>query len=178
MNARAREAVRAELERGLAAAGYAVLGWSTLGLIRPLSKGKPIRSPDDLRGARVYGPSERLAAAQAKVLGHAAVHTPPQRVLQALRAGQITVVQVSAHEAVAGRWAPYLDHIGEPVGVQVGVSVCAGAVAVPGAQAARIQASSRAAQRRFTAPRRPTAPASLPVMAGRPIPWRLVPGRV
>lgn len=111
----ARDALRAELEKGIADAGFTLGGWGDVGQVRTMSKGFAIRVPDDLRGKRpAVWRDDVIAPVLFQVVGN--VNPVPlniPEILPALSTGSINVVSAPALAAEQLQWAPKFDHIGE-----------------------------------------------------------------
>jgi TRAP-type C4-dicarboxylate transport system substrate-binding protein len=91
---RVRAAVSAELENSFLAKGYVVLNWAEAGWVHFFAK-SPVRTPDDLRGLRVWistgaPDTERVF----KQLGFHVVPLPATDMLTGLQTGLIEVIDV------------------------------------------------------------------------------------
>jgi hypothetical protein len=51
---KARDAMKAEFEKGASDAGFSLAGWGDVGLVRLLSKGFVLKQPDDLKGKKPF----------------------------------------------------------------------------------------------------------------------------
>ncbi len=106
----ARDAVRTELEAGLAKAGYVVLVWGDAGWVRFFSK-TPIRSIHDLKSMRVFTTSTDPELRQILRSYYTPVVLDPDKILLSLRNGMIDAVPVPASFANYGQiasQAPYM----------------------------------------------------------------------
>ncbi|MSP24785.1 MAG: hypothetical protein EXR75_06385 [Myxococcales bacterium] len=107
--------------------GFELVGTGDVGLARTMSKGKPIKSPDDLKSMKVYAWSDDpIAPVIASVVGYTPVQSSVPELLPKLSSGAINVATVPALPAVALQWASHLDHVNDDVaGVGVGGLVIA-----------------------------------------------------
>lgn len=111
----ARDALRGELEKGVADAGFTLGGWGDVGVIHGMTKGIVVRVPEDLRSAKpltwrddVIGPT--LHQIIGRVNG---VPLSAPEVLSALGTGAVNVVNAPALAAEQLQWTSKLDHISE-----------------------------------------------------------------
>jgi TRAP-type C4-dicarboxylate transport system substrate-binding protein len=116
-----RAAVGPELEKGFDLAGFKILGWGDVGLVRQFTKGFAIKGPGDVKGKRpvVWRNEPMGPIIYATIGGVVPVPAGPIEVLPALRSGQVNIVNAPALAAEQLQWAPQLDHVG------TNVSVCA-----------------------------------------------------
>ncbi|MEZ4441100.1 MAG: TRAP transporter substrate-binding protein DctP [Polyangiaceae bacterium] len=107
-----RNGVASDLQGKAEGAGFYLLGWGDVGLARTFSKGKAIKSPDDLKGMKVYGSESDPAA---KVIGSVIGYTPVLKgvpaLLPALSSGQVNVATVPALAATQLQWSSHFDHV-------------------------------------------------------------------
>ncbi|MBM4356766.1 MAG: TRAP transporter substrate-binding protein DctP [Deltaproteobacteria bacterium] len=118
----AREQLMPELKDAFKKEGFALLGSGDVGLAHTMSKGKPIRSPNDLKSMKVYAWSDDpVAPVTASVIGYTPVPSSVPELLPKLSSGAINVATVPSLPAVTLQWQQHLDHINEDVvGVGVG----------------------------------------------------------
>jgi TRAP-type C4-dicarboxylate transport system substrate-binding protein len=114
-----RKALAPDLEAGLKGAGFRVVGWGDIGLVRQFSKGFEIHKPDDLKN---HHPStwrnEPMGPAIFSSIGNVVpVVVDPMELLPALRSGSVDVIAAPALAAEQLQWTPYLDHVGDEVSV-------------------------------------------------------------
>jgi TRAP-type transport system periplasmic protein len=119
---RVRSKMASKFAKGAAAAGFYIAGYSDIGLVRCLSKGKGIRSPQDLKGMKVYRPeADLIASHSANIFGYTSVMSSVRNLLSALSSTRINVICVSSSRVQTLQWWSHLVHIGEMVqGVEVG----------------------------------------------------------
>lgn len=119
----AREALRVELEDGLATAGARVLGWFDIGAARLLARGVAARRPADLHGKHVCTSRDNLASPPLFTLlgGATAVPLPLLDVRGALERGAVQVVVAPALVAEQLQWESQLDTVvADVVGAVIG----------------------------------------------------------
>lgn len=134
----ARAALLPDLERGAKGAGFALLGWGDVGLVRVLARGEAIHTPRDLRGRRVrVNPADTITAALCGIVGATPVVAEGHEVLRALEDGAIDVVFAPVIAAEHMQWMRHLDHVTDVV-----VSAAIGGVALAQARAAALPAES------------------------------------
>lgn len=116
-----RAAVGPDIEAGMAAEGFRLLGWGDVGLVHLMSRGFAVRVPQDLRGKSPAVWRDEPIGPQvfAAIGGVVAVPVTPVELLPALRSGKVNVVSAPALAAEQLQWVPQLDHVG------ANVSVCA-----------------------------------------------------
>ncbi len=113
---RVREALLPELKEGARQNGFYLGGIGDVGLYRLMSKGRALRTPDDLRGMKpnaIVG--EPIIPVVAQVLGLTPQPISIAEVLPNLNAGRINVVIAPALVAEQLQWAPQLDHVTDSV---------------------------------------------------------------
>jgi TRAP-type C4-dicarboxylate transport system substrate-binding protein len=106
----ARDAIKAELEAGLAKAGYVVLIWGDAGWVRFFSK-TPIRSIRDLKSMRVFASSVNPESLEILRAYYTPVALDPDKILLGLRNGMIDALPIPASFANFGQiasQAPYM----------------------------------------------------------------------
>jgi TRAP-type C4-dicarboxylate transport system substrate-binding protein len=118
---RAREALSPELERGFASAGFSLLSWADVGLVRPYSEGIEVRKPPDMKTAHplVYRDDPILPVLFQTVGGVVPTPLDVGEVLPALRTGSVNVVLAPGLAVEQLQWAPHLDHVTNWVMVSV-----------------------------------------------------------
>lgn len=119
----ARDALDAELTRGVRDAGFTVLGWYDVGRTRTMSKTVDIRKPTDLRGKKpfLWRDDIILPVIYTVIGGVSGVPLNIPEVLPNLNTGAIDVVNATALEAEQFEWASKLDRIAaEPHAFVVG----------------------------------------------------------
>jgi TRAP-type C4-dicarboxylate transport system substrate-binding protein len=114
-----RKALAPELEAGLKGAGFKVVGWGDIGLVRQFSKGFEIHKPDDLKNRRpATWRNEPMGPAVYSSIGNVVpVVVDPMEVLPNLRSGAIDSINAPALAAEQLQWTPYLDHVSDQVSV-------------------------------------------------------------
>lgn len=119
---KARDAVMPEFQEGAKKEGFEVVGSGDVGLAHTMSKGKAIKSPDDLASMKVYAWSDDIMApTTASVIGYTPVKSSVPGLLPALSSARINVITVPALAATQLQWAAHLDHVNEQVaGVGIG----------------------------------------------------------
>src|SRR5690606_6821303 len=99
-----------------------LLGTGDVGLARTFSKGKAVKTPNDLKSMKVYAwKDDPGATITASVIGYTPVLSSVPGLLPALTSGQINVATVPALAADQLQWAPHFDHVTDDVaGAAVG----------------------------------------------------------
>ena len=120
----ARDKMMPEFQEGMKKNGFVLLGSGDVGLARTMSKGRAIKSPDDLKAMKVYAWQDDLIAPKiASEIGYTPVLSSVPGLLPALSAGRINVITVPALAATQLQWWSHLDHVNENVaGVGIGGS--------------------------------------------------------
>lgn len=110
---RARNALNAEFEKGLLDAGFTLGGWGDVGVVRMMSNGFAVRTPDDLRGKKpLTWRDDVIGPALYQVIGGVTpVPLSAPEVLGNLGTGAINVLSAPAIAAEQLQWAPKLTHI-------------------------------------------------------------------
>lgn len=110
---RARNALSAEFEKGLLDAGFTLGGWGDVGMVRMMSNGFAVRTPDDLRGTKpLTWREDVIGPALYQVIGGVTpVPLSAAEVLGNLGTGAINVLSAPAIAAEQLQWAPKLTHI-------------------------------------------------------------------
>jgi TRAP-type C4-dicarboxylate transport system substrate-binding protein len=111
----ARAALAPELEKGFADAGFTLGGWGDVGAMHLMTKGAPVRVPEDLRGRKpltwredVIGPTLYQI-----IGGVTPVPLSAPEVLSSLGTGAVDVLSAPALAAEQLQWTSRLDCIGE-----------------------------------------------------------------
>lgn len=114
----ARDALKGDFEKGASDAGFRILGWGDVGLYRTMSKGFPVRSPEDLKGKKPYmWRDDVVTPIVYQVIGGVTpIPLNIPEVLPQLNTGAINVVTTPALAAEQLQWASKLDHIGSNIG--------------------------------------------------------------
>lgn len=121
-----RDALREELDRGFADAGYILLGWGDIGYYymfsnQPIDSLETLRSPNVKMWARS---SDRIGLEFTKNAGIANVPKEVSQVLSALYSGQVNAVTTSPYACVALQWYPKLKYMTNlPVNIGVGATL-------------------------------------------------------
>jgi TRAP-type C4-dicarboxylate transport system substrate-binding protein len=118
----ARDKMMPEFQEGMKKNGFVLLGSGDVGLARTMSKGRAIKSPDDLKAMKVYAWQDDLIAPKiASEIGYTPVLSSVPGLLPALSAGRINVITGPALAATQLQWWSHLDHVNENVaGVGIG----------------------------------------------------------
>ena len=117
-----RDAVLPELRQGAESNGFVFLGTGDVGLAHTFSKGKAIRTPDDLKAMKVYQwVDDPQGPTIASEIGYTGVKTTVPGLLPKLSSGQINVATVPALACEQLQWASHFDHANkQAAGVAVG----------------------------------------------------------
>lgn len=109
----ARNAMSAEFEKGLADAGFTLGGWGDVGIVRTMTRGIEVRSPEDFRKTKpLTWRDDVIGPALYQVIGGVTpVPLSAAEVLGNLNTGAIDVVSAPAIAAEQLQWAPKLTHI-------------------------------------------------------------------
>jgi TRAP-type C4-dicarboxylate transport system substrate-binding protein len=115
----------AELRQGFDQRGFHLSSIGDVGRARTLSKGRAIRTPEDLKGMKPFSPRTGvIAPVLSSVLGITPVRLGLPELLPALSAGRVNVIVAPALATEQLQWAPHLDHVGADVaGIGVGAMV-------------------------------------------------------
>ena len=110
---KARASLKDEHNRAFEAAGFTILGYGDVGVAHVMSKGFPVKAPDDLKGKSPYmwASDEIMPRFYAAIGGVTPVPLSVTEVLSKLSAGAVNVVTAPALAAEQLQWAPNLDHI-------------------------------------------------------------------
>jgi TRAP-type C4-dicarboxylate transport system substrate-binding protein len=122
----ARDAMKAEFEKGVSDAGFRLAGWGDVGLVRILSKGFAVRSPDDMKGKKpmMWRDDVMQPVLYQTIGGVSPVPLNIPEVLPQLNTGAINIVTAPALAAEQLQWASKLDTIvTEVCGLSIGAVV-------------------------------------------------------
>lgn len=114
---RVRQKIQPELEAGIKANGFDIVGWGDVGLVRQFTRGFEIHRPGDVRGKRpaVWRNEPTGPALYAAIGGVVPVPVDAMEMLPALRSGSVDLIAAPALAAEQLQWTPYLDHVNEDV---------------------------------------------------------------
>jgi TRAP-type C4-dicarboxylate transport system substrate-binding protein len=114
----ARDTMRGEFEKGIADAGFKLLGSGDVGMVHLMSKGFEVKAPDDLKGKKPYmWRDDVIQPIFYQVIGGVTpVPLNVPEVLPQLNTGAINVINAPALAAEQLQWAAKLDHINDNVG--------------------------------------------------------------
>jgi TRAP-type C4-dicarboxylate transport system substrate-binding protein len=112
-----RAQVAPQLEAGIKANGFNIVGWGDVGLVHQFTKGFEIHHPDDLKNRRpAVWRNEPIGPALYASIGNiVAVPVDAMEMLPALRSGNVNVIVAPALAAEQLQWTPYLDHVDDQV---------------------------------------------------------------
>ncbi|MBK8253912.1 MAG: TRAP transporter substrate-binding protein DctP [Polyangiaceae bacterium] len=110
---KARDALKGDFEKGAKDAGFMIAGWGDVGLVRTMSKGFAIATPDDLKGKKPYYiRDDSIQPAIYSVIGGVSgVPLAVPEVLPNLNTGAINVINAPCLAAEQLQWAGKLDNI-------------------------------------------------------------------
>lgn len=123
---KARDAMKAEFEKGASDAGFTISGWGDVGAARTMSKGFAIKTPDDLKGKKpYYTRDDSIQPAIFSIIGGvSSVPLGVTEVLPNLNTGAINVITAPCLAAEQLQWASKLDNINDtPSGMAIGALV-------------------------------------------------------
>lgn len=123
---KARDAMKSEFEKGAKDAGFAIAGWGDVGLVRTMSKGFAIKTPDDLKGKKPYYiRADAIQPAIYSVIGGVSgVPLSVTEVLPNLNTGAINVINAPCLAAEQLQWASKLDNLNDaPSATAIGALV-------------------------------------------------------
>jgi TRAP-type transport system periplasmic protein len=111
----ARNAMKGEFEKGLLDAGFTLGGWGDVGVVRTMTKGFAVRTPQDLRGKKPFTwRDDVIGPTLYQIIGGVnAVPLGVPEVLGSLSSGAVNVVNAPSLAAEQLQWASKLDHISE-----------------------------------------------------------------
>lgn len=109
----ARDALKGEFEKGMADAGFTLVGWGDVGQVHLMSKGFAVRTPDDVKGKKPYmWRDDVVQPVLYQVIGGVTpVPLNVPEVLPQLNTGAVNIVNAPALAAEQLQWASKLDHI-------------------------------------------------------------------
>jgi TRAP-type C4-dicarboxylate transport system substrate-binding protein len=112
---KARDAMKADFEKGAKDAGFFLAGWGDVGLVRTISKGFAVKVPDDLKGKKPYYIREDsiMPAIYAAIGGVTGVPLAVPEVLPNLNTAAINVINAPCLAAEQLQWAGKLDNIND-----------------------------------------------------------------
>lgn len=122
----ARNAMKAEFEKGVSDAGFRLVGWGDVGMVYRMSKGFAVRTPEDLSGKKPYmWRDDAIEPAFYQIIGGVTpVPLNIPEVLPNLNTGAINIVSAPALAAEQLQWASKLDHIvSDSIGFSIGALV-------------------------------------------------------
>ncbi len=107
----ARDAQKAEFEKGLSDGGFTTLAWGDVGELHVLSKGFAVRTPDDLKGKKPYAwRDDTMAQTFFQTIGGVTpIPLAVQGVLPGLNAATLDVVIAPSLMAEQLQWSGKLD---------------------------------------------------------------------
>ena len=110
---KARDAMKAEFEKGISDAGFQLAGWGDVGGVRILSKGIAVRVPDDIKGKKPYmWRDDPIQPVFYQTLGGVTpVPLNVPEVLPNLNTGAIDIVTAPSLAAEQLQWASKLDTV-------------------------------------------------------------------
>jgi TRAP-type C4-dicarboxylate transport system substrate-binding protein len=122
----ARDAMKADFEKGVTDAGFRLLGWGDVGAAHVMSKGFAVKSPDDIKGKKPYmWRDDIVAPVLFQIIG--GVNPVPlniPEVLPNLNTGAVDIVIAPALAAEQLQWSSKLDTIVSDVaGMAIGALV-------------------------------------------------------
>lgn len=113
----ARDAMKAEFEKGVTDAGFFLAGWGDVGAVHLMSKGFQVKSPDDVKGKKPYMWRDDIVQPilfQA-IGGVTPVPLNVPEVLPNLNTGAINIVNAPSLAAEQLQWSSKLDTINDDV---------------------------------------------------------------
>jgi TRAP-type C4-dicarboxylate transport system substrate-binding protein len=112
-----RNQLQPELEDGIRAKGFNLVGWGDVGLVRQFTKGFQIHRPDDVKNKRpaVWRNEPTGPALYAAIGNIVPVPVDVMEMLPALRAGNVNAIAAPALAAEQLQWTPYLDTVNDEV---------------------------------------------------------------
>jgi TRAP-type C4-dicarboxylate transport system substrate-binding protein len=114
---RVRKDIQPDLDAGIKAAGFDIVGWGDVGLVRQFSKGFEIHRPADVKGKRpaVWRNEPTGPALYAAIGSVVPVPVDAMEMLPALRSGSVDLIAAPSLAAEQLQWVPYLDHVNDEV---------------------------------------------------------------
>lgn len=113
----ARDAMKGDFEKGGRDAGFQIIGWGDVGVVRLMSKGFAVRVPDDIKGKKPYmWRDDPMQPILFQVLGGVTpVPLNVPEVLPNLNTGAINIVHAPALAAEQLQWSSKLDTITDDI---------------------------------------------------------------
>lgn len=110
---KARDAMKAEFEKGAADAGFRISGWGDVGIVRVMSKGIAMRTPDDIKSKKPFmWRDDAIQPVFYQVIGGVTpVPLNVPEVLPQLNTGAINIVIAPSLAAEQLQWSGKLDTI-------------------------------------------------------------------
>ena len=110
---KARDAMKADFEKGAKDAGFFLAGWGDVGLVRTMSKGFAVKVPDDLKGKKPYyiRADSIMPAIYSAIGGVSGVPLNVPEVLPNLNTGAINVINAPCLAAEQLQWSGKLDNL-------------------------------------------------------------------
>lgn len=110
---KARNALKDDANKGFDDAGFSILGYGDVGVAHVMSKGFPVKVPDDMKGKAPYmWASDEIAPKLfAAIGGVTPVPLQVTEVLPKLTGNGVNIVNAPSLAAEQLQWAPNLDHI-------------------------------------------------------------------
>jgi TRAP-type C4-dicarboxylate transport system substrate-binding protein len=112
-----RAQIQPQLDAGIKAAGFNIVGWGDVGLVRQFTKGFEIHRPEDVKNKRpaVWRNEPTGPALYATIGNIVPVPVDAMEMLPMLRSGNVNVIAAPALAAEQLQWVPYLDHVNDQV---------------------------------------------------------------
>ena len=114
---KARDAMKAEFEKGATDAGFFIAGWGDVGLVRMMSKGFALKIPDDFRGKKpvLIRADATQPALYSTIGGVTGVPLNVPEVLPNLNTGAVSAINTPCLIAEQLQWAAKLDNLNDSV---------------------------------------------------------------
>jgi TRAP-type C4-dicarboxylate transport system substrate-binding protein len=114
---RVRKEIQPDLDAGIKASGFDIVGWGDVGLVRQFTKGFEIHRPNDVKGKRpaVWRNEPTGPALYAAIGNVVPVPVDAMEMLPALRSGSVDLIAAPSLAAEQLQWVPYLDHVNDEV---------------------------------------------------------------
>ncbi len=112
-----RDKLEPDIDAHIKAAGFEVVGWGDVGLVRQFSRGFEIHRPADVKDKRpaVWRNEPTQPAVYAAIGNIVPVPVDVMEMLPALRSGSVNLIAAPALAAEQLQWTPYLDHVNSEV---------------------------------------------------------------
>lgn len=113
----ARDSMKGDFEKGVRDAGFQIIGWGDVGVVRLMSKGFAVRSPNDMQGKKPYmWRDDPMQPIEFQLVGGVTpVPLNVPEVLPNLNTGAINIVKAPALAAEQLQWASKLDTITDDI---------------------------------------------------------------